>query len=249
MNFVELNKSGEIATLMLNRGNVNALNGAVLDQLRAHLKALENDQEVRSVILTGAGKFFSFGFDVPEFISFSKEQFAEFAVNFTDLYTYLFLYPKPVVAALNGHAIAGGCVLALACDYRIMINEKAKIALNEISFGSSVFCGIAEMLRFCVGSANAARILYSGAMYTAEEAKSFGLVDEVTTEQDFLTATRKAALDMGAKNPPAFACVKSLLKKPVAEEILRREKESIKEFVDIWYSETTWANLQNIKIH
>ena len=228
---------------------MNALNGAVVDQLRARLKALENDQEVRAIILTGSGKFFSFGFDVPEFLSFTKERFAEFVTNFTDLYSYLFLYPKPVVAALNGHAIAGGCVLALACDYRVMVSEKAKIALNEISFGSAVFAGIAEMLRFCVGSASAASILYSGAMYTAQEANSFGLVDEVATEQDFLTAARKAAMDLGSKNPPAFARVKSLLRKPVAEEILRREKESIKEFIDIWYSEATWANLQNIKIH
>src|ERR1043165_9471410 len=105
MDFVELHKDGEIATLMLNKGKVNALNGAVLDQLRTHLEALENDREVRAVILTGSGKFFSFGFDVPEFLSFTKEQFAEFVTNFTDLYAYLFLYPKPVVAALNGHAI------------------------------------------------------------------------------------------------------------------------------------------------
>ncbi len=249
MDFVELHKNGETATLMLNKGNVNALNGTVLDQLRAHLKALENDREVTSVILTGSGKFFSFGFDVPEFLSFTKDQFAEFVTSFTDLYAYLFLYPKPVVAALNGHAIAGGCVLALACDYRVMAGEKAKISLNEISFGSAVFAGIAEMLRFCVGSANAASILYSGAMYTAQEAKSFGLVDEVTTEQDFMTAARKAAMCLGSKNPPAFATVKTLLRKPVAEEILRREKESIREFIDIWYSEATWANLQNIKIH
>ena len=249
MDFVELQKNGETATLTLNRGSVNALNGAVLDQLRARLKALENDQEVRAIILTGSGKFFSFGFDVPEFLSFTKDRFAEFVTNFSDLCAYLFLYPKPVVAALNGHAIAGGCVLALTCDYRVMVNEKAKISLNEISFGSAVFAGIAEMLRFCVGSAKAASILYSGTMYTAEEAKSFGLVDEATTEQDFMAAARKAALDLGSKNPPAFARVKTLLRKPVAEEIQRREAESIREFIDIWYSETTWANLQNIKIH
>ena len=175
MDFVELHKNGEIATLMLNKGNVNALNGAVLDQLRTHLKALENDQEVRAVILTGSGKFFSFGFDIPEFLSFSKEQFVAYLENFTNLYTYLFLYPKPVVAALNGHAIAAGCMLALACDYRVMITGKARISLNEIGFGSSVFAGSTEMLRFCVGSGNATTILYSGAMYTAEGARSPGI--------------------------------------------------------------------------
>src|SRR6185503_3992101 len=117
MDFVLSQKSNGISTLVLNRGKVNALNGSVVDQLREHLGLLEGDPDVRAIILTGFGKFFSFGFDIPEFLSFSKEQFVAYLKNFTNLYTYLFLYPKPVVAALNGHAIAAGCMLALACDY------------------------------------------------------------------------------------------------------------------------------------
>src|SRR5215475_7992448 len=179
MLFIESQRSEGIATLTLRRGKVNALNGAVVDQLRGTLKTLEGDPEVKAIVLTGAGKFFSFGFDIPEFLSFTKEQFTEYLINFTDLYTYLFLYPKPFVTALNGHTIAGGCMLALAGDYRIMVSGKAKIGLNEIGFGSSIFAGSTEMLRFWVGSANATTILYSGAMCPAEEAKSLGLVHEV----------------------------------------------------------------------
>ena len=114
MGCIELKKSDSIATLVLNRGKVNALNGVVVDELREHLNALEDDSQARSVILTGSGKFFSFGFDIPEFLSFTKDRFAHYLTSFTGLYTYLFLYPKPVVAALNGHTIAGGCMLALA---------------------------------------------------------------------------------------------------------------------------------------
>lgn len=248
LDFVSSQKSNGISTLMINRGKVNALNGGVVDQLRAHLKRLESDSEVRSIILTGFGKFFSFGFDIPEFLSFSKEQFVAYLENFTNLYTYLFLYPKPVVAALNGHAIAAGCMLALACDYRVMVIGKARISLNEMGFGSSVFAGSTEMLRFCVGSGNATTILYSGAMCTAEEAKSLGLVHDVTTEEDYMAVARQAASDLASKHPPAFASIKSLLRKPIADVMLRRESESITEFADIWYSEVTWANLQNIKI-
>jgi 3,2-trans-enoyl-CoA isomerase len=72
---------------------------------------------IAAVILTGSGKFFSFGFDIPEFLAITKEEFTEYLANFTDLYTYLFLYSKPVIAALNGHTMAGGCMLALACDH------------------------------------------------------------------------------------------------------------------------------------
>jgi enoyl-CoA hydratase/carnithine racemase len=248
MDFVQSQRRDGIATLTLGRGKVNALNGAVVDEIRASLKSLEHDPEVKSVIMTGAGKFFSFGFDVPEFLAFEKARFAQYLTNFIDLHTYLFLYPKPVVAALNGHAVAGGCMLALACDYRVMATGRARIALNEITLGASVFAGITEILRFWVGSANATRVLYSGSMYSAEEAKSIGLIDEVAAEHDLMDAAARMASTLGSKHPPAFAGIKSLLRRSIAEDMMRREAESVRQFVDIWYSEHTWANLQNIKI-
>ena len=248
MEFVQLQKRDGIATLTLARGKVNAINGPVVDQMREHLKSLEHDPEAKAVVLTGAGKFFSFGFDVPEFLSFDKAQFTRFLTAFTDLHTYLFVYPKPVVAALNGHTIAGGCMLALACDCRVMATGKGKISLNELGFGASVFAGITEMLRFAVGSVNATKVLYSGSMYSAEEAKAIGLIDEVIAEQDLMSAAFKTASTLGSKYPPAFAGIKSLLRKTIAEDIMRRQAHSIREFVDIWYSDHTWANLKNIKI-
>jgi enoyl-CoA hydratase/carnithine racemase len=248
MDLVTSDTSDGISTLTLNRGKVNALNAEVVNQLRAQLRQFETDATVRAIILTGAGKFFSFGFDIPEFLSFSKEQFIAYLQNFTELYAYLFRYPKPVVAALNGHAMAGGCMLALACDYRVMVDGKARIALNEIGFGSSVFAGSVEMLRFWVGSANASSILYSGAMYSASEAKSLGLVNEVAGEQELGFVSSQAAFVLGSKHPPAFASIKSLLRGSIAEETKRREEASISEFADIWYSEATWSNLQNITI-
>src|SRR5215470_9618391 len=184
MDFVISQKGDGISTLTLNRGKVNALNGAVVDQLRALLKTLESDREVRSVVLTGSGKFFSFGFDIPEFLSFTKEQFTDYLVNFTDLYRYLFLYPKPVVAALNGHTVAGGCMLAAACDARVMVSGKAKIGLNEIGFGSSLFAGSVAMLEFWVGARRAQEMLYGGGLHSAEDARALGLVDEVTGEAE-----------------------------------------------------------------
>jgi 3,2-trans-enoyl-CoA isomerase len=248
MGFILQERDGEIMTLTLKRGKVNALNDSVVDELRDILKTCETDSRVRALVLTGEGKFFSFGFDIPEFLSFTKEAFARYLTNFTDLYTYLFLYPKPVVAALNGHTIAGGCMLSLACDYRVMVTGKARISLNEIGFGSSVFAGSTEMLRFLVGSANATEILYSGALYTAEEAKSLGLVQKVAPVERCGSEAGQVALNFSEKSQEAFASIKSLLRKSVTEEMIRREGESLKEFVDIWYSEATWANLQNIKI-
>ncbi len=249
MNFVKVEINEGIAMVVLNRGKVNALNGEVVDELRENFKALETDQEIKAIVLTGAGKFFSFGFDIPEFLSYSKEAFTNYLINFTDFYTYLFLYPKPVVAALNGHTIAGGCMLALACDRRIMVDGKSKIALNEIAFGSSVFAGSTEMLRFWIGSANASEVLYSGAMYSAKEAYRIGLVNAVLPEQNLMVQSTEIASDLAQKHRAAFASIKALLRKPIAEDMQTRELESIREFVDIWYAEPTWTNLQDIKIH
>lgn len=249
MNFIEVEICDGIAIVNLIRGKVNALNGMVVNELRTQFTTLEADKDIKAVVLTGRGKFFSFGFDIPEFLSFTRDEFTDYLMNFTDLYTKLFLYPKPVVAALNGHTIAGGCMLALACDIRIMATGKGKISLNEIAFGSSVFAGSTEMLRFWIGSANASKVLYSGAMYSAEEAVSLGMVQEVFNQDDLLVQAKRIALDLGSKHLPAFASIKSLLRKPIADDMMAREGASIHEFVDIWYSEPIWKNLQGIKIN
>ena len=249
MSFMHVSKDGEIATVTLSRGKVNALNEPMVEELTKSFEDLAIDNEVRSIIFTGSGKFFSFGFDVPEFLNYSKSDFIIYLEKFTNFYTYLFLFPKPIVAALNGHTIAGGCMLATACDFRLMVTGKAKISLNEITFGAPVLAGSVEMLKYCVGSRNAQSILYSGAMYSAEEAFQLGLVDQVSSEDALTEDARKVAQEFAQKDSSAFRCTKHLLRQPAAEEMIKREKDAILEFVDTWYSEQTWENLKAIKIY
>lgn len=245
---MNVDRNEGLATITLSRGKVNAIDRGMMDELRTALEDLQHDAGTNAVILTGSGKFFSFGFDVPALLSFTKEQFTDFVGAFTALYTDLFAYPKPILAAINGHAVAGGCMLALACDHRVMARGNARISLNEITFGASVFAGIVEILRFWVGSANATSILTSGAMYSAEEAVALGLVHEATDENLVLARAMNAAAAFGAKRPAALASMRSLLRRPALEEMRRREQDSIREFVEIWYSDPTWNNLRNITI-
>jgi len=249
LSFMHVSKDGEIATVALSRGKVNALNEPMVEELTKSFEDLAIDNAVRSIIFTGSGKFFSFGFDVPEFLSYPKNDFIKYLEKFTNLYTYVFHFPKPIVAALNGHTIAGGCMLATACDFRLMVTGKAKISLNEITFGSAVLAGSVEMLKYCVGSRNAQSILYSGAMYSAEEALQLGLVDQVSSEDALKEDARKVAQEFAQKDSSAFRCTKHLLRQPAAEEMIKREKDAILEFVDIWYSEQMWENLKAIKIY
>jgi enoyl-CoA hydratase/carnithine racemase len=247
MSFVEVQLRSGIATVILERGKVNALNPAVVEELSATFGTLQSDTEVSAVVLTGRGKFFSFGFDIPEFLSYTREEFTNYLISFTTLYRNLFIYPKPLVAALNGHAIAGGCMIALACDRTIMVQGSAKISLNEILFGSSVFAGCTEMLQFRTGS-RASDVLYSGAMYSPAEAQEIGLVAEVVGPDALLDRAREIARELDSRRPAAFASIKSLLRKPVADAMASREAASVHEFVDIWYSEPTWTNLRSITI-
>jgi enoyl-CoA hydratase/carnithine racemase len=248
MRYVEVSRVDGLAVVTLRRGKVNALDEVSIDELRRLFDELESDSSITAVVLTGHGKFFSFGFDVPHLFSYSKTAFSDFVRAFASFYTSLYVFPKAVVAALNGHTIAGGCMLAIACDRRVMASGNCKISLNEITFAASVFAGSVEMLKACVGHRNAETILYSGSMYTPEVALRLGLVDRVSDPADVLAVATDEARELAAHDGVAFAGIKALLRQPVAEQMRSRESDSIRDFVDIWYSPATRERLAKMEI-
>jgi 3,2-trans-enoyl-CoA isomerase len=248
MDFMEVSRRDGIAEVALRRGKVNAIHEPMIRELRQCLEQLAGDAEAKAVTLTSRGPFFSFGFDIPELLKLQKPAFLGFTRSFAELYTYLFAYPKPLVAALNGHAIAGGCMLALACDRRLMVSGKARISLNEITFGSSLFAGSVRMLSFVVGERSAQTIACEGAMYSAEEAQRLGLVDEVCAPEALAADAEKAARRLAERDPAAYRSIKGLLRGPIAKEMAAAEPRSLFEFAEIWYSPSTWKNLQAITI-
>jgi 3,2-trans-enoyl-CoA isomerase len=234
MKFVKIKKDEGIATAVLSRGKVNALNETVIDELTDGFRRLAEDGDTRAVILTGEGKFFTFGFDIPEFLQYPRESFVRYLTKFTDL---------------NGHTIAGGCMLAISCDYRLMVPGKAKISLNEINFGSSLFAGSVEMMKFWVGTRYAERAVCTGEMYGADEALRMGLIDQIVSPEELYAEANKVARYYSGKDGAAFRSIKYLVRKSLADDFMGKERESISEFVDIWYSENTWKNLQDKVIH
>ena len=248
MKHVNVEKQGEIARVTLSRGKVNALNPDVVAELRDTFTQLQDDPGVHAIILTGTGPFFSFGFDIPEFLGYTPEAFTDYLENFTSLYRELYVHPKPIVAALNGHTVAGGCMIATACDHRIMVTGKAKIGLNEVTFGASVFAGSVDILRHLTGQKNAERILLSGGLYDADQAAALGLIDQVCASEDLASAAAEIATQFAGRDSVAFRSLKRLLRVPIAERMAETEAASIREFVDIWYSPQTRQQLEQIKI-
>ena len=152
---VSVSVSGNISTVVMNRGKVSALTEEVVDELSSSFQELSSDPNVRAVIVTGSGKFFFFGFDISTLWAIQERTLRVISPNLPIFILICSYSPKAVIAALNDHTVAGGCMIATACDYRIMVTGKAKISLNEITFGSSVFAGSVEMLKACVGHRNA----------------------------------------------------------------------------------------------
>ena len=249
MSFLVKSVSSNIATVTLNRGKVNPINEQMADELSGCIREYSQDPNVRALIITGNPVFFSFGLDIPEFLGYSKTDFTRFVGKFADLYTDLFMFPKPVIGALSGHTIAGGFMLATCCDYRIMVSGKSRISLNEITFGSSLFPGSAEMLKYCVGQRQAEIIAFTGAMYSAEEARSIGLIDGVCETKDLTAEAQKIATGLASLYGPAFESIKKLLRSDTAELMKIKDERHRDEMIDIWYSKETWGRLQQIKIH
>ena len=249
MKTLELVCKDNIIIITLRRGKVNALNELMVDELLQVLTNVINNPRIDVVIITGYGKFFSFGFDIPSFIRYTKSDFKKYLLKFTSLYRLIFMTPIPVIAALNGHTIAGGCMIATACDYRVMAKGNGKISLNELSFGSTVFNGSMEILRYCVGQKNAQEILFTAKMYSVKEAFKIGLIDKIVPENDLINIALSISQEYASRDKSAFSSMKRMLRSSVDERIKETEVKSIDEFLEVWFSEDTMTKLKKIKIY
>ncbi|MFK3980104.1 enoyl-CoA hydratase-related protein [Micromonospora sp. NPDC050397] len=176
--FVRLEISDGIGTIRLERPPMNALNTQVQEELRAAATAAATDHDVRAVIVYGGEKVFAAGADIKEMADMSYVDMAARAVELSSALGALARVPKPVVAAITGYALGGGCELALACDWRIAA-EDAKLGQPEIKLGIIPGAGGTQRLARLVGPARAKDLIMSGRMVDAAEALRIGLVDRV----------------------------------------------------------------------
>jgi enoyl-CoA hydratase/carnithine racemase len=248
MEFVSIERHDQTAVVTLLRGKVNAIDRQVVAELSAVFDEIERDDTIRSVVLTGRGKFFSFGLDVPALYDLTPDEFTTFLKNFCGLCAELFLFPKPIVAAVNGHAVAGGCMLVIPCDAGIAVNTPINIALTEVMLGASLFASTVEMLRYRVSSKTAETLLLTGKSLDANSARTAGLIDEVVPLSELMPKAIAKAGNLAAHYGPGYKAIRRLIRQPIAERWGSREDESISEFVRIWYSRETRAKTKLITI-
>lgn len=248
MSTVHTSVVDRIAVVTLARGKVNAINGTLLDDINSELDRLERDGDVDAIVLTGREKFFSFGFDVPELRAMSRTGLARFLARFTAMLLRIFTFHKPIIAAVNGHATAGGCMLIMACDFRVAEQGRAKIGLNEIDLGVSVFLGSAEMLRYWVGNRNAELILSEGTMYSVAQAESLGMIDETVAPDRLMDTAIAKATEFGGKPKAAYQALKALTRAGVTETIATGEEAARDAFIETWNTDEAQAILSKLQI-
>ncbi len=248
MSTTQTSTNDGIATLILARDKVNAINETLIDDINNELDNLEADTNIDAIILTGREKFFSFGFDVPELLSLSEEGLRRFLTKHTALLLRLFTFSKPVIAAVNGHATAGGCMLMMACDFRVAAEGRAKIGLNEIDLGVSVFGGSAEMLRYWVGNRNAETILNEGKLYSVVQAANLGMIDAIVQPDRLMSAATDKAKEFGGKPKAAYRAIKRLMRGRLAASIAQGEQAALDAFIETWHTDEARKILLTLKI-
>jgi enoyl-CoA hydratase len=202
-----------IATLTLDRPPANALTREFFVELVDALATLERPS-VGAVIVTGAGRFFSAGLDLFDVFTDDDAAFADFTAAFDAGFTALFDFPKPVVAAVNGHAVAGGAVLAAACDVRVMADGEGRVGLTEILLGVPFPASVLELVRLACDGPHLAELLYHGRTYLPAAAQARRLVDEVVPAPALAARARALAEELAARPPTAFAATKRALRAP-----------------------------------
>ena len=194
-----------IFTVTINRPDkLNAINRDVMNDLDTVLDEIESRDEIRAVILTGAGqKGFVAGADISEFVGLSKEEGQALAKKGQDIFFRIENNRKPIVAAVNGFALGGGCELAMSCHFRIA-SENAKFGQPEVNLGLIPGYGGTQRLVHLVGKGRAMELLLTGNMIDAQTALQFGLVNHVVPQEELLNKAKAILEVIAAKAPVAI---------------------------------------------
>jgi enoyl-CoA hydratase/carnithine racemase len=245
MDWIETTTEDQVMILKLNRGVTNAINGELLKELGNLLQMVRDKKEITALVITSANdKFFSLGFDLPELYLLEPQEFKTFFVSFYHFCMDLYTLPKPAIAALTGHAIAGGFILASCCDYRFISQGKKFCALNEIHLGAPVPHFADAILRQMIGDHGATEMMYSGKMIPPEEARQIGIVDALLPAERVCYEATVKARELGRLPTRAFAAIKANKTRSVAEEVRRRFEEDMALFLEFWFTEDVRERLK-----
>ncbi len=231
---IEVVQRGRVALLNMVHGKVNSLDVEFCNNITEELEKLKTASS-RSVVLIGNEKIFSAGVDLVRLLEEDTLYLETFLPALVTAFETLFSFPKPVVAAVNGHAIAGGCVLACAADYRLMARNAGGIGVPELRVGVPFPTIALEIMRF-ISPQHFQKIIYGGAIFSPEEAVALGLIDEIVEPHDLIDQAVSHAERLASIPAPTFGLTKKQIRHPALERVRESHSDVEPVIQDIWRS-------------
>lgn len=238
---IEVSSRGDIAVLTMMHGKANAL---TIDFCEALAERVKEVTPARAVVLTGQGRIFSAGVDLPHLLDGGPAYARAFLPALHRLYETVFFHEKPIVAAINGHAIAGGCVLACATDMRLMADNGTRTGITELLVGVPFPPLAFEIMRYVASPQSFPEIMFTGATYLPEEAKRRGLIDEIVPSDALMDHALRAAQTFAALSPQAFAITKRQMRQVVAERTANNDGSFGGDVTETWAAEATHDHIR-----
>jgi enoyl-CoA hydratase/carnithine racemase len=234
-----------LAIVRMDREHGNAINEDLVAGLMTASQQVGADPDVRGVLLASGGKLFCPGLDLQDLALLDRRKMARFMVTFRDLLLDLFTLPKPMVAAVSGPAMAGGCILSLTADWRIL-RRGALIGLNEIKVGVPLPFSVARLLNDSVHRPRLEEVALLGRNYVDESAVATGLVQELHEESGFEEHCLRRLEEFAGKDLRAFAATKKHLRHAAAAQMEAEDQRHQKEWLDCWFSSETRKRIDQI---
>jgi enoyl-CoA hydratase len=231
-----------ILTLRLAHGKASALDVELLDALLREMEGAS--EEVRALVLTGTGSIFSAGVDLFRLTREGADYVRRFLPLLSRAVRGLFAFPRPVVAAVNGHAIAGGCVMALAADIKLMAEGTGTIGVPELLVGVPFPAAALEVVRFAVSRNRLQSLVYTGRSMQPADALAAGLLDEVVAPAELLARAQEIARQLALIPSATYRLTKQCLRAETLERIDRNSELHDQAVLEVWCAAQTHAHIQ-----
>jgi len=234
---------GAIAILRIEHGKANTMDLELLGEVSRELAKLK-DELVKALVVTGSGRVFSAGVDLYRLLEGGAEYVRAFVPRLNSSLLELYRFPRPVIAALNGHAIAGGFILACCCDRRLMAKDAGKVGLTELPVGVPFPSVPLEVVRSVVPSRILRDLVYGGRLFLADEALQAGLVDEIVDAEGLLDRAIEVAEELTCIPADAFGLTKQWIQEPVLQRLERSATAHDAEVLWAWSDPQTHAAIR-----
>lgn len=240
---LEKNLADGVLTIRMAHGKASALDLDLCNALQRAFEEAASDDSVGAVVLTGTGSIFSAGVDLPKMISAGGNYIQVFVEALDAALRAVFLFPKPVIAAVNGHAIAGGAILTFACDYRLM--SGGRIGVPELLVGVPFPAMALAIVRFAMPRQHLQSMIYFGRTIEAEAAQEMGIIDERLPITDLVGRAHGIAQKLALIPRDAFRLTKRQLREPYLRDAANIAVASTEEIDAMWAAKATHAHIRD----